>query len=270
MREKTIGLLHPGEMGSSLGAALRVNATRVLWAGEGRSARSRERAERAGLIDGGTLAQVVPQSSAIVSICPPHAALDVAEQVAAHGKPDLYIDANAVAPGTVEKVAQLLGADAVVDGSVVGNPAWRPDQGTSLLLSGPRAEEAAALFADTNFTVRVLGDRIGQASMAKACFALKSKALPTLWLAIQAAADGYGVADEVGRLLGEAGADLAAEVERINRRAHGKAWRWSGEMEEAGAALAAAGLPDGWSLAAAEMYRRIADGEGSAADGAEG
>jgi hypothetical protein len=228
MREKTIGLLHPGEMGASLGAALRVNAARVLWAGEGRSAQSRERAERAGLVDGGTLAQVVAQASMIVSICPPHAALDVAGQVAALGRPELYIDANAVAPGTVERIAQFLGAEAVVDAAVVGVPAWRPE-GASLLLSGPRADDAAALFAGTNFTVRVLGDRLGQASIAKACFALKTKALPTLWLAIQAAADSYGVTDEVGRLLGETGTDLAA-----------------------------AGLPDGWSLAAAEMYRRIA------------
>lgn len=264
MQEKTIGLLHPGEMGASLGAALRVNATRVLWAGEGRSAQSRERAEQAGLVDGGTLAQVVAQCPAIVSICPPHAAPDVAEQVAVHGKPDLYIEANAVAPGTVEKIAQLLGAEAVVDAAVVGQPAWQPGA-ACLLLSGPRADDAAALFAGSNFTVRVLGGRLGQASMAKACFALKSKALPTLWLAIQAAADGYGVADEVGRLLGETGTDLSAEAERITRRSRAKAWRWSGEMQEAAAALSAAGLPDGWSLAAAEMYRRIAAEAGSAA-----
>ena len=258
MRDTTIGLLHPGEMGSSLGAALQVNAARVLWAGEGRSAQTRERAEKAGLVDGGSPARVVAQSSAIVSICPPHAALDVAGQVAAHGKPDLYIDANAVAPGTVDKIAQLLGVETVVDAAVVGPPAWQPGT-TSLLLSGRRADEAAALFAGSALAVRVLGDRLGQASMAKACFALRSKALPTIWLAIQAAAESYGVAEEVGQLLGETGADLPAEVERINRRARPKAWRWSGEMDEAAATLAAAGLPDGWSAAAAEMYRRMAD-----------
>ncbi len=36
------------------------------------------------------------------------------------------------------------------------------------------------------------------------------------------------------------------------------AWRWAGEMDEAAAALAAVGVPDGFSRAAAQMYRRLA------------
>ena len=38
-----------------------------------------------------------------------------------------------------------------------------------------------------------------------------------------------------------------------------KAWRWAGEMEEAADAMRAVDLPDGFSRAAAEIYRRIAD-----------
>jgi len=36
-----------------------------------------------------------------------------------------------------------------------------------------------------------------------------------------------------------------------------KAWRWSGEMEEIAATFEAAGLPDGFHRAAAEVYRRL-------------
>jgi hypothetical protein len=36
-----------------------------------------------------------------------------------------------------------------------------------------------------------------------------------------------------------------------------KAWRFVGEMEESAATFAAAGLPDGFSSAAALVYRRL-------------
>jgi len=36
-----------------------------------------------------------------------------------------------------------------------------------------------------------------------------------------------------------------------------KAWRWIGEMEEIAASFEAAGLPGGFHLAAAELYRRL-------------
>ena len=42
------GLLHPGEMGAAVGAVLRGRGERVVWASEGRSNETRERAEEAG------------------------------------------------------------------------------------------------------------------------------------------------------------------------------------------------------------------------------
>jgi hypothetical protein len=35
-----------------------------------------------------------------------------------------------------------------------------------------------------------------------------------------------------------------------------KGWRWEAEMTEIAAAMAAAGLPDGFHLAAADIFRR--------------
>ena len=103
----TIGLLNPGEMGSMVGAAVRAGGARVVWAGEGRSAATRKRASDAGLEDAGSVAAVVRASEVILSVCPPHAALDVARTVAAAGFGGLYLDANAVSPGTTRGVAQF-------------------------------------------------------------------------------------------------------------------------------------------------------------------
>ena len=43
-----------------------------------------------------------------------------------------------------------------------------------------------------------------------------------------------------------------------------KAWRFVGEMEEIAATFAAQDLPDGFHLAAAEVYRRMSDLEAGA------
>src|SRR5437773_5952542 len=92
----TIGLLHPGDMGSMIGAAVRSGGSRVLWAGEGRSAVTRKRASDAGLEDVGSVAALVGASDVILSVCPPHAAGDVAAQVAGLRFAGTYVDGNAI------------------------------------------------------------------------------------------------------------------------------------------------------------------------------
>jgi hypothetical protein len=103
----------------------------------------------------------------------------------------------------------------------------------------------------------VLGQQLGRASAVKACFSLQSKALPALWLALAEAADHYRVANELRAELQRDGIDLDAEIAAIVQRASKKAWRWAGEMDEAAAAFHDIGMPDGFSLAAAEVYRRM-------------
>jgi 3-hydroxyisobutyrate dehydrogenase-like beta-hydroxyacid dehydrogenase len=128
-----------------------------------------------------------------------------------------------------------------------------------LWLSGPAAGEVAALFAGSPFAARVLGPELGTASALKVCFALQSKALPAIWLEVAAAAREFGVEEELRGELARTGVDYAATVEHAAGGA-AKAWRWAAEMDEAADTLAARDLPDGFSRAAAELYRRLADG----------
>jgi 3-hydroxyisobutyrate dehydrogenase-like beta-hydroxyacid dehydrogenase len=255
-----IGVLHPGVMGAAVGSALKPVAGAVIWAAAGRSITTSKRAELADLVSVPGLAELVRRSDVIVSVCPPDAALDVAERVAAVladlPRRPLYLDANAVAPGTVRAIGERLGTDIVVDGSIIGPPPWEPGH-TVLWLSGAAAPAVAELFAGSPFDARVLGTEPGSASALKACFALQSKALPAIWLAMAAAADGYGVADELRAELARMGVD-PARLDGPGAAAATKAWRFAGEMDEAAAALHAIGVPDGFSRAAAEMYRRLA------------
>src|SRR5262249_19485609 len=128
MSADAIAILHAGEMGSAVGAALRAIGTRVLWASEGRGADTYRRARAAGLEDAGTLEQVVRESAVIISICPPAAAMEVAEGVARQRLAGTYVDANAISPATAGAVAAVIepAGAMFVDGGIIGPPPRQP------------------------------------------------------------------------------------------------------------------------------------------------
>jgi len=82
---ETVGILSPGDMGSGVGAVLHDHGLRVLTCLAGRGGDSRKRAEEAGIQDVADLEVLVRECEVILSICPPHAALDVARAVAGFG-----------------------------------------------------------------------------------------------------------------------------------------------------------------------------------------
>jgi 3-hydroxyisobutyrate dehydrogenase-like beta-hydroxyacid dehydrogenase len=254
MAERTVGLLHPGEMGAELGKALRNRGRTVVWASEGRSADTARRADEAGLEDAGTVDEVARRSDVILSVCPPHAALDVARSVA--GFTGVYVDANAISPGTASAVAEAV--IRCVDGGIVGPPP-RTAGTTRLYLSGREAAAVAELFDGTTVDARVVSEEVGAASAVKMAYAAWTKGTAALLLAVRSLARTEGVEHT---LLAEWELSLPELPDQSVRAAHSaalKGWRWVGEMEEIASAFAAAGLPDGFHQAAAEVFRAIAD-----------
>jgi len=258
MRPRTIGFLHPGEMGVSLAATVLRGGHRALWASDGRGAATRARAAENGLNDVGTVGALCTRSDVVVSICPPHAAEAVAAVVADAGFRGLFVDANAIAPARMVSIGRRLaeaGIDAV-DGGVIGGPAWTP--GTRLVLSGARAGEVAGAFAAGPLETEVLGPELGTASALKMAYASVTKGTTALLAAALAAAEGHGVGEALLRqwALDAPGSDAerALRVRRVTR----KAWRFAGEMEEIAVTFEAAGVPGGFHRAAAELFRRLA------------
>jgi 3-hydroxyisobutyrate dehydrogenase-like beta-hydroxyacid dehydrogenase len=248
----TIGILHPGDMGSVVGACAVAAGARVRWAAEGRSAGSRERAAVAGLEDAGTVAALVRASDVVLSVCPPHAALDLAREVARLGFGGLFIDANAVAPATgreIGAVVETAGAT-FVDGGLIGPPP-RSAGSTRLYLSGREAKRAAALFEGSALEAIAIGDGAGAASALKMAYAAYTKGSSALLMAIRALAATEGVDDA-----------LLAEWRRsqpeLPKRSEAAARDNAGEMEEIAATFEAAGLPGGFHQAAAVIYDRLA------------
>ena len=255
----TLGILHPGQMGASVAAAAVAGGCTVYWAGAGRSAQTHARAAAQGLTDAGSLAQLCEQSDIIVSVCPPHAAEEVAAQALAHGFRGIFVDANAIAPARTAAIADRVhdAGATFVDGGIIGPPAWKPST-TWLYLSGPAADRVAGCFAGSTLATPVLGSEIGKASALKMVYAAYTKGTTALLSAILATAESLGVRADLAAAWERDRPGFTQQTETGTRQVPAKAWRFAGEMEEIAATLAAAGLPDGFHLAAADVYTRLA------------
>jgi 3-hydroxyisobutyrate dehydrogenase-like beta-hydroxyacid dehydrogenase len=259
VQKRKLAILHPGNMGISIAASAQKGGCEVYWVSQRRSAQTRERAGKFDLHDAGTLADLCQTCQIVVSVCPPHAAEDVGEQVAACSFSGLYLDANAISPQRTVRIGETLTAAGAsfVDGGIVGGPAWEPGQ-TWLYLSGERAADVAACFDGGPLEVQVLSDEIGQASALKMCYAAWTKGSTALLCAIVAAADQLGVWPVLQQQWERDWPGFPAQTVGRVRRVTAKAWRFAGEMDEISATLQEASGHGGFHAAAGDLYRRLA------------
>ena len=256
---KTIALLHPGKMGSTIGACAATSGARVLWASAERSGASRRRAEQAGLIDAGDVTTAVGQSDIVLSVCPPEFATDIAAQVAKQRFKGIYVDANAISRATAEEIGKIVnqGGASFVDGGIIGSPVKKAGT-TRMYLSGEKAEEIAALFSASMLDARSISATPGEASALKVVYAAWTKGTDALILAIRALATHEGVDNALLEEWRTSQPALENKCERAAANVAPKMWRYVGEMREIAAAFDAAGLPSGFHHAAAEVSERFA------------
>lgn len=249
----TVGILHPGAMGASIGGACRDD---VIWCVAGRSDATRSRARTAGFREVDTLAELVSVSDVVVSVCPPAAAVDVADAIAVLGFDGIYVDANAVAPDTARAVGERFAQ--FVDGGIIGPPVHQPGT-TRLYLAGDRAAEVARHWAGSSLDVRPIDGPPGSASALKAAYAGWTKGSAALLLAVRALARAERVESALLEEWAISQPDLSDRSLASAGAVAPKGWRFAGEMDEIAAAFAADGLPDGFHAAAADVYQRLAD-----------
>ena len=236
----TVGLLFPGDMGAAVGNAVQGE---VLWASEGRSDATRQRAGR--FTDVGSVAELVRSSDTVLSICPPAIAEDVARQVFDLAFDGVYVDANAISPERMRRIATF--GPRVVDGSIVAA------SGINLYLAGDGAAEVADLFAGDEVRAIALDAPIGAASGLKMAFGGWNKIGIALTAQAHAIAQAYGVTDEL-----EAEGVPADRLQWVADRA----WRWAPEMEEIADLCHELGLSEAIPRGAAEFYRELSEERG--------
>lgn len=255
-----IGILHPGEMGVSIAASAINAGHQVYWSSDSRSDKTRARAERYHLREIDSFAEFCRTCEAIISVCPPHAAEEVAVSVYEAGFKGLYLDANAISPQRATKMGEMLETKGIqfIDGGIIGGPAWTPKE-TWLYLSGERAHEIVSYFSNGPLETKVIGNEIGKASALKMCYAAYTKGTTALLSAILAVAESLDVRKELYQQWDMDEQGFSEQVNRRVARVTAKAWRFEGEMKEIASTFYEAGLPKGFHLAAAEIYHRIAN-----------
>ena len=255
MADHKIGILHPGAMGVSIAAAAISAGHACLWLPEDRGPATRARADEHGLT-AASRADLLA-CPVILSVCPPHAAQDVAAAVVRDGFTGLYVDGNAISPATTRQVAETVtaGGARFVDGGIIGPPAWKP--GTCLYLSGPDAGDVAALFEDTVLEAQLLDDGTDTASALKMVYAARTKGTIALLAAVMTAAESLGVRGALEERLASEDDALPGRIAKSVEVAAPKAWRWIAEMEEIAATLRDAGSLGGFHDTAADLYRQL-------------
>ena len=192
----TLTVLHPGAMGAAVAAEASRSGRQVLWVPAHRSPATHERARKAGLTACPSLQEALDASEVVLSLCPPHAAEDVAVSVAGHGFGGLYVEANAISPQRMERFAnEVQPGSSAVDGAIIGPPPG--DRHTCrLYLAGdaPSVDLLRAVFEGSRVQVEAAGNQVGAASVLKMSFAGFQKVARTLAAVSHALADSHGVA----------------------------------------------------------------------------
>ena len=202
MTWQSVGVLSPGEMGAAVATLLRAHGLRVVTCLEGRSARTRQRAEATRLEVVPTLAQLVRTVDAVLSIVPtmsaPAVGARIAQAIIQTGKPIYFIESNAISPMTSTAIEQTVtqAGGRYIDGCIIGGAAG-VGHSTMLYLSGPDAEVGAAELRAGGLQAEVLGAQAGQASAFKMGYAGFTKGTTALLLELTLTAHAWGFLDAI-------------------------------------------------------------------------
>jgi len=215
----TVGIVYPGEMGSTLGRLLVQSGMPVITTTEGRGLRTRQLTEGARLLILPRLRDVAERADVVLSTVPPAAARAVAQCFVASRpercRPQIYADLNSVSPETARSVEEVVGPVGLdfVDGAVHGLASRLPQRGT-LYLSGRAAPELARLLGRA-LRVRVLGEDAGQASAFKMMISGMAKGVVALFVEMSLTARRAGMLAELLACYRDAYPETMALVERM-------------------------------------------------------
>jgi 3-hydroxyisobutyrate dehydrogenase-like beta-hydroxyacid dehydrogenase len=172
--------MSPGDMGSGVGGVLGRSGLRVITSLKGRSEASSTRAAEEGIVDVGSLDDVVASSDLILSILVPSEALafaaSAAESIVRTNRHVAFADCNAVSPATGVKIGKIITASGgmFIDAGIIGGS---PRTGAipRFYASGEHAGILAELDGK-GMSVPVMRGAIGRASGLKMlCAALTNQ-----------------------------------------------------------------------------------------------
>ena len=263
MSIESVAILSPGDMGHAIGQLLREHELHVLTCLAGRSDRTRQLSEQAGITDVSSINELVAQSDILMSVTVSEAVPGLCQEISEAARVTrtdlLFAECNAISPELSRDMESVLksGGARYVDASIIGGP---PRNGSSprVYASGDNVAEFLQL-RDFGLDVRDLGDQLGRASGIKMCYAAMTKGTTALHAELLIAAEKLGLTDEV---MAEFLNTQPAVVERMEGWMPGmpaKSRRWVSEMEEIERTFSDLGLTPNIFKGVADVYRMIGE-----------
>ena len=261
MKSKSIAVVATGDMGHAVGRALVQNGYRVVTSLLGRSQRSCNLAINAGIEDLGSLEAVAREADLFLSILPPLVATSLAKDMLSAmlsaGRALIYVDCNAIAPETAAGISKTLGDAGVpfIDAGIIG---LAPGMGNPrFYVSGDDTSPMEALDG-CGFKVITIPGGGCQGSAIKMCYAGLTKGTWTLHTSLLLAAEKMGVRQTLLQEFANSQVDDLRQMEKRLPFIPADAERWIGEMEEIAKCFKEVGVPDGFHMGAADIFRILA------------
>jgi 3-hydroxyisobutyrate dehydrogenase-like beta-hydroxyacid dehydrogenase len=230
-----VAVIAPGMMGAAVGARLVERGLRVLTSLDGRSSETAKRANASGMAAASD--EEIAAADFILSIIPPGDAVALAHRFApalsaSNAKP-VYVDCNAVAPPTTERVAAAITPTGCpfVDAGIIGPPPKPKEAGPRFYASGKEAPRFATL-KQYGLDIRLLDGPLTAASALKMSYAGITKGTQALGAAMMLAATRGGSADPLLAELKVSQPHLLPWLYRSLSVMPPKAYRWVAEMHE--------------------------------------
>ena len=263
MKIQNVGVVSPGDMGQAIASRLKESGLNVYAALEGRSERTRSLARAAGLTDCGSIDRMVATCELIVSVINPGEALDVARKVAAamksSGRKIAFADLNAVSPQTARDTDKLIrdAGGLFIDGGIIGPPPRGEKDKPRIYVSGPEAYLFEQI-RHPNLQVRIMSERVGDASGIKMCYAAMTKGTTALAVELLVAARKLGVEQALEQELRDSRSDVFEWQMKNLATMPPKAYRWVPEMQEIAKTFGELGMTRRIFEGATDMYAMVA------------
>jgi 3-hydroxyisobutyrate dehydrogenase-like beta-hydroxyacid dehydrogenase len=263
MQIRNVGVVSPGDMGQAIAGRLKEAGFHVHTALDGRSSRTRELARAAGLTDCGSIEKLVSTCELVISVINPGEAPAVARQVAAAmkktGRNIAFADLNAVSPQTARDGDRAIrdAGGIYIDGGIIGPPPRGEKDKPRIYVSGPDAYLMEAI-VHPNLLIRVMSERIGDASGVKMCYAAMTKGTTALATELLVAARRLGVEQALEKELRESRSDVFDWQVRNIASMPPKAYRWVPEMQEIAKTFGELGMTRRIFEGATDIYAMVA------------
>ncbi|KXN90135.1 hypothetical protein AN958_04625 [Leucoagaricus sp. SymC.cos] len=244
-----ISIIAVGAMGGAVARKLTESGVTVLTHLEGRSERTRRRAQESGAAEA-SLKEIIQRSDFILSILPPSEAFTLAQtifqELVSHprvAQPRLiYVDCNAVNDKTVRRISELFRGSPVafVDASIIGGPPNGTYNPTFYASVDPGDREALDSFVNLTswgLYIKALageGGRVGDASALKMSYAGITKGITGLLatMVLAAHASSPATAEALIAELINSQPEVLRHITLSVPRMIPKAYRFIGEMQE--------------------------------------